>query len=144
MKSNNHLFHDRVSKGHGSSPGFTSQTSLCMHVYKGSLRCKSVCDVKPGLDPCPLLSRSWNRWWLDFITFIAYKKVKIKFKTAKCVSNRCKDLFKQKICFGFRCTLMWKKEFPEICLNCFTLHSPFTYHTAVTWDRFVFHSFGHS
>ena len=44
--------------------------------------------------------------WLDFITFIAYKKVKIKFKTAKCVSNRCKDLFKQKNYFGFRCTLI--------------------------------------
>ena len=29
MKSSNHLFHDRASKGHGSSPGFTSQT--CLH-----------------------------------------------------------------------------------------------------------------
>ena len=28
MKSSHHLFHDRASKGHGSSPGFTSQTSL--------------------------------------------------------------------------------------------------------------------
>ena len=26
-KSSHHLFHDRASKGHGSSPGFTSQTS---------------------------------------------------------------------------------------------------------------------
>ena len=62
--------------------------SLCKHA------CKEVCDVKPGLDPCPLLARSWNRWWLDFITFIAYKKVKIKLKKAKCVLNRCKDLSK--------------------------------------------------
>ena len=30
------------------------------------------------------------------ITFIAYKKVKIKFTKAKCVLNRCNDLFKQK------------------------------------------------
>ena len=28
VKSSNHLFHGRASKGHGSSPGFTSQTSL--------------------------------------------------------------------------------------------------------------------
>ena len=28
MKSSHHLFHNRASKGHGSSPGFTSQTSL--------------------------------------------------------------------------------------------------------------------
>ena len=79
---------------------------LCMHVYKGLLQCKSVCDVKPGLDPRPLLARSWNRWWLDFITFMAYRKVQIKFKTAKCYSNRCKDLFKKKKYFGFRCTLI--------------------------------------
>ena len=25
---------------------------LCMHVFKGLLRCKSVCDVNPGQDPC--------------------------------------------------------------------------------------------
>ena len=43
--------------------------------------------------------------WLDFVTFIAYKKVKIKFKMAKCVSNRCKDLFNKQKQFGFRCTL---------------------------------------
>ena len=29
---------------------------LCMHVYKGLLRCKSGCDIKPGLDTCPLLA----------------------------------------------------------------------------------------
>ena len=79
---------------------------LCMHVFKGLMRCKSICDVKPGLDPCPLLARSWNRWWLDFVSFKAYKKVKIKFKKAKCVSNRCNDLFKRKKYFGFRCTLI--------------------------------------
>ena len=28
MKSSHHLFHDRASKGHGSSPGFASQTHL--------------------------------------------------------------------------------------------------------------------
>ena len=96
MKSSHNLFHDRASKG--------LAVSLCQHA------CKEVCDVKPGLDPCPLQARSWNRWWLDFITFIAYKKVKIKFKKAKCVSNRCNDLFKRKKYFEFRCTLILGKE----------------------------------
>ena len=36
-----------------------------------------VCDVKPGIDPRPLLARSWNRQWLDFVTFTAHKKFKI-------------------------------------------------------------------
>ena len=78
--------------------------SLCKHA------CKEVCDVKPGLGPCPLLARPWNRWWLDFITFIANKKVKIMFRKAKCISNRCKDLFKRKKYFGFRCTLKYERH----------------------------------
>ena len=97
------------SKEHGSSPRFMSQTDLhcskpCKHASK------EVCDVKRGLDPCPLLARSWNRWWLDFTTFIAYKKVKIKFKKARCFLNKCNDLFKWKKYFGFRCTLNSSKS----------------------------------
>ena len=34
------------------------------------------------------------------ITFIACKKVKIKFKKAKCVSNRCKDYLSEKNILG--------------------------------------------
>ena len=50
----------------------------CMHVYKGLLWCKSACrNIKPGIDPSPLLAQSLNRWWLDFVTFTVYKKVKI-------------------------------------------------------------------
>ena len=73
--------------------------SLCKHA------CKSVCDIKPGIDPYPLLARSWKRWWPDFVTFAACKKFKIWFKKTQCISNRCKDLFKQKKYFGVRCTL---------------------------------------
>ena len=76
--------------------------SLCKHA------CKAVCDVKQGLDPCPLLARLWDRWWVGFITFTAYKKPRFGFKRslkAQCISNRCKDLFKQKKCFGVRGTL---------------------------------------
>ena len=42
---------------------------LCMHVYKDLILCKSVYDIKPGIDPCPLLVRLCDRWWLDFVTF---------------------------------------------------------------------------
>ena len=44
-KSGHHLSHDRVSKGCGSIPCLTSQTSLhaCLLIH-----CKSVCDIKPG------------------------------------------------------------------------------------------------
>ena len=34
---------------------------LCMHVYKDLIRCKLVCDIKQGIDPCPLLARSCDR-----------------------------------------------------------------------------------
>ena len=83
-------------------------TLLCMHFYKGPMQCKSVCDVKQGIDPCPFLAQSWNRWWLDFVTFAAYKMSIFGWKrrkTAQYVSNRCKELFQRKEYFGVRCTL---------------------------------------
>ena len=89
--------------------------SICITESLGKPACKEVCDVKPGLDPCPLLAQSWNRWWLDFVTFIAYKKVKIKFKMAKCVSNRCNDLIKRKKYFGFWCTLKFYNQCKKNC-----------------------------
>ena len=55
-KSGHHLLHDRASKGYGSIPCLTSL--LCMHVYKDLIRCKSVCDIKQGIGPCPLQASS--------------------------------------------------------------------------------------
>ena len=54
-KSDHHLSHDRASKGYGSIPCLVSQTSLhaCLQ--------RSVCDVKQGIDSCPLLARSCDR-----------------------------------------------------------------------------------
>ena len=71
--------------------------SLCKHA------CKSVCDVHPGIDPSPLLARSCNRWWPDFVTFTACKKSRFglkRGKKAQCASNRCKDLFERKNILG--------------------------------------------
>ena len=88
---------------------------LCMHVYKDLIRCKSVCDVNPGIDPYPLLAQLCNRLWPDFETFTACKKSRFGLKwgkKAQCISNRCKDLFERKKYFGVRCTLKMK-----ICLK---------------------------
>ena len=76
--------------------------SLCKHA------CKEVCDVNPGIDPYPLLARSCDRWWPDFVTFTTCKKSRLGLKGGKkvqCVSNRCKDLFEGNKYFGVRCTL---------------------------------------
>ena len=81
--------------------------SLCKHA------CKEVCDVKPGIDPYPLLARSCNKWWPDYVTLTACKKPRFGLKRGKkvqCISNRCKDLFQWKKYFGVRCTLSWIKK----------------------------------
>ena len=65
-KSGHHLSHDRASKGYGSIPCLTSQTSL--HACLQRLTSISVRDIKQGIDPCPLLARSCDWWWLDFET----------------------------------------------------------------------------
>ena len=80
--------------------------SLCKHA------CKEVCDVKQGIDPYPLLARSCNKWWPDFVTFTACKKLRFEFKRGKqaqCISNRCKTLFEWEKYFGVRCTLRMEK-----------------------------------
>ena len=72
--------------------------SLCKHA------CKEVCDVKQGVDPYPLLARSCDRWWPDFLTFTACKRLIFglkRSKKAQCVSNRCKDLRKKKIFWDY-------------------------------------------
>ena len=69
-KSGHHLSHDRASKGYGSFLVWRHKL-LCMHVYKDLIRCKSVCDIKQRIDSCPLLARSCDRWWQDFVTFTA-------------------------------------------------------------------------
>ena len=53
----------------------------------------------------PLTSSVVQQVMARFLTFTAYKKVKIKFKKGAVRSNGCKDLFKQKNYFGVRYTL---------------------------------------
>ena len=91
--------------------------SLCKHA------CKEVCDVKQGIDPYPLLARSCDRWWPDFVTYTACKRSIFELKRGKkaqCVWNRSKDLFKRKKYFGVRCTLMlspFGRSVPSLKIN---------------------------
>ena len=67
-KSGHLLSHDRAIKGMGLFLVWRHKL-ICMHVYKDLIRCKSVYDIKQGIDPCPLLTKWCDRWWLDFVTF---------------------------------------------------------------------------
>ena len=81
---------------------------ICIVLSRCEHACKEVCDVKQGIDPYPLLARSCDRWWPDFVTFTACKRSIFglkRGKKAQCVSNRCKDLFKRKKSFGVMGTL---------------------------------------
>ena len=58
-----------------------------------------------------LLGRVTGGDQTDYVTFTACKKSRFglkRGKKAQCVSNRCKDLFERKKCFGVRCTLRFK------------------------------------
>ena len=75
-----------------------------MHVYKDLIQCKSVCDVKPGIDPYPyLLGRGTDDGQISYL-LQPVKSQNLVSKTQS-VLNRCKDLFEQKKYFGVRCTL---------------------------------------
>ena len=104
-KSGHYLSQDRVSKALGLFL-FWRHKLLCMHVYKDLIRCKSVCDLKQGIDPCPLLARSFDRWWLDFVTFRTWKKSTLSLKRHSAFRTGAKIyLSKKKYIFGVMGTL---------------------------------------
>ena len=74
---------------------------LCMHVYKDLIRCKSVCDIKQGIDPCPLLARSCDRWWLDFVSFTTWIKSKLSLKRHSAFRTGTKIYLSEKIFWGY-------------------------------------------
>ena len=80
---------------------------LCMYVYRLNTMQISLWR-QTRIRPMPLLARSCERWWLDFVTFTACKRSIFglkRGKKAQCVSNRCKDLVKRKKHFGIMGTL---------------------------------------
>ena len=106
-KSGHHLSHDRASKGYGSSPFLTSQTSL--HACLQRLNTTQISLWHQTRNrPMPLTSSVLWQMIARFRNFYNVKKV------AQCVSNRCKDLFKQTKYFGVMDTLKVSssKQFP--------------------------------
>ena len=67
-KSGHHPSHDRASKGDGSIPCLTSQTSLHACLQRLNTMQISLWH-QTRIIPIPLLARSCDRWWLDFVTF---------------------------------------------------------------------------
>ena len=120
-KSSHHLSHDRASKGMGLILVWRHRL-ICIVLILCKHACKEVCDVKQGVDPYPLLARSCDRWWPDFVTFTACKRSIFGFKRGKkaqCISNRCKDLFKRKKYFGDMGTLIWQCSFSLLGDSCY-------------------------
>ena len=104
MKSGHHLSHDRASKGYGSIPCLTSQTSL--HACLQRLNTMQITLWHQTRNrPMPLTSLVMWQMMARFCNSYNVKKVKTLFKKAQWVSNRCKDLFKPKIYFGVMGTL---------------------------------------
>jgi len=111
-KTKHHLSHDRVRTGMGLFLIWRHEL-LCMHVYKDLRRCKSVCDVKSRIVPCPSLARSCNRWWLEFVPFTAYKKSKLRrisLKKDVMLFEQVQRVILAKKYFGVRCTLTLKNR----------------------------------
>ena len=52
QKTKHHLAHNRVKRGMGLFLIWCHKL-FCMQVYKDLMACKSVHDVKSGIDPCP-------------------------------------------------------------------------------------------
>ena len=92
---------------------------LCMHVYKAGLTAMQIgLWRKTRTRTMPLTGSVVEQMMARFHNFsLAYKKVKVKFKKAKCVSNRCKDSFKWKKYFAFRCALVEVWENEKCCGN---------------------------
>lgn len=71
-----------------------------MHVCKALLSCKSICDVKSGIDPYVF----WHRHETNGGSYIIEKKKRL---------SNCKEAFDPKNkCFRVRCTL---KHFAQTC-----------------------------
>ena len=92
MKCGHHLSHDRASKGYGSIPCLTSQTSLRACLQRLNRMQISLWHQTRNR-PMPLTSSVVWQVMARFLNFYNVKKSRLK--KAQCVSNRCKDLFKQ-------------------------------------------------
>ena len=73
--------------------------TLCEHA------CKTVCDVKPGIDPCPSPARSWVRAYQISGCTVARNKFRCYEKKVKLLLEQVQVCIFAEIVFRVRCTL---------------------------------------
>jgi len=78
--------------------------TLCEHA------CKTVFDVKSGIDPCPSPARSWNKAYQISGCTVAQKKFRFCEKKVKLLLVQLQVCICAKIVFGVRCTLSTRKK----------------------------------
>ena len=134
MKSGHHLSHDRVSKGYGSTPCLTSQTSL--HACLQRLNTMQISLWHQTRNrPMPLTSSVMWQMMARFRNFIQRDLV----EKAQCVSNRCKDSFKQKKYFGVMGTLNSRYMYGNGVLN-----SEYNIQAFCTYNYLLYYGFSKS
>ena len=97
-------------RGLGLFPGWCHRlvyiaSTLCEHA------CKTVCDVKPGIDPCPSTAQSWHKRYQISGSFVARKKFRCSEKMSKFPLGELQFYIFAEIVFGVRCTLMLRRTF---------------------------------
>ena len=98
------LVHDRVSRGLAQFLIWRHRLiyialTLCEHA------CKTVCDVKSGIDPCPSPARSWDKAYRISGCTVARKKFQMLRKNVKLLLEQLQVCIFAEIVFGVRCTL---------------------------------------
>ena len=88
-------------RGLGLFPGWCHRliyitSTLCEHA------CKTVCDVKPGIDPCPSLARSWHKRYQILVSFVSRKKFRCCEKMSKFPLGQLQFYIFAEIVFGAR------------------------------------------
>jgi len=91
-------------RGLGPFPGWCHRliyiaSTLCEHA------CKTVCDVKPGIDPCPPPARLWHKRYQISGSFVACKKFRCCEKMSKFPLGQLQFYIFAEIVFGVRYTL---------------------------------------
>jgi len=77
--------------------------TLCEHA------CKTVFDVKPGIDVCPSPAQSWDKAYQISGCTVARKKFRCCEKKVKLLLEQLQVCIFAKIIFGVRCTLNYAR-----------------------------------
>ena len=99
-----HLVHDRASRGLVLFLIWRHRLiymalTLCEHA------CKTVCDVKPGIDPFPSPVRSWDKAYQISGCAVARKKFRCCEKNVKLLLEQLQVCIFAEIVLRVRCTL---------------------------------------